>query len=54
MESVPAGKRGSVHVDLIKFGREICKAQSPKHEECFLFDLCDYVRRMGIKKKPPE
>lgn len=54
MENVPAGKRGSVHVDLIRFGREICKAQSPKHDECFLIDVCDYARKLGIRKKPPK
>ncbi|BAI61523.1 putative endonuclease III [Methanocella paludicola SANAE] len=54
MENVPAGKRGSVHVDLIRFGREICRAQSPKHDECFLIDVCDYARKLGIRKKPPK
>lgn len=55
MEIVPAGKRGSTHVDLIRLGREICKAQNPKHERCFLIDLCDYARQIGAyppKKKP--
>lgn len=47
MEVVPAGERGSVHVDLVRFGREICKAQNPKHSECFLIDLCDYARAAG-------
>ena len=41
MEEVPAGEKGSVHVDLVRFGREICKAQNPKHDACFLIDLCD-------------
>jgi endonuclease-3 len=48
MENVPAGKKGSVHVDFIKFGREICTAQSPKHDRCFLIDVCDYARKMGV------
>lgn len=48
METVPAGKKGSVHVDLIRFGREICTAQSPRHDRCCLIDVCDYARRMGI------
>lgn len=48
MENVPPGKRGSVHVDLIRFGREICKAQNPKHDQCFLIDVCDYARKMGV------
>jgi endonuclease III len=48
METVPAGKKGSVHVDLIRFGRGICKAQNPRHDQCFLIDVCDFARRMGI------
>jgi endonuclease III len=54
MENVPAGKKGSVHVGLIRFGREICKAQNPKHDVCFLIDVCDYARKIGVyppKKK---
>ncbi len=47
MDEVPAGERGSVHVDLIRFGREICKAQNPQHDKCFLIDLCDYARAVG-------
>jgi endonuclease-3 len=48
MEEVPAGERGSVHVDLIRFGREICRAQNPQHDKCFLIDLCDYARAIGV------
>lgn len=48
---VPAGERGSVHVDLIRFGREICKAQNPQHDKCFLIDLCDYARAVGAYPK---
>jgi endonuclease III len=47
MEEMPAGERGSVHVDLVRFGREICKAQNPQHDKCFLIDLCDYARAVG-------
>jgi endonuclease III len=47
MDVVPAGERGSVHVDLVRFGREICKAQNPRHVVCFLVDLCDYARAIG-------
>ncbi|WP_230742029.1 endonuclease III domain-containing protein [Methanooceanicella nereidis] len=46
-EKVPEGKRGSVHVALIRLGREICKAQNPKHENCPLIDICDYARTVG-------
>lgn len=56
MENVPAGKRGSVHVALIKFGREICRAQNPQHDRCFLIDICDHARMVGAypHKKTPE
>jgi endonuclease III len=50
-ELVPAGERGSVHVDLIRFGREVCKAQNPQHDRCFLIDLCDYARAVGAYPK---
>jgi endonuclease III len=51
MEKVPEGMRGSVHVALIKFGRETCKAQNPQHDKCFLIDLCDYARQVGAYPK---
>ena len=35
-----------IHVLLIRFGREICRAQWPKHDECFLNDLCPYPRKV--------
>jgi len=31
-----------VHVSLIQFGREICKAIKPRCTKCFLDDLCPY------------
>ena len=33
---------------LVLFGRQICKAQNPKHDQCYLIDLCDYARELGI------
>lgn len=37
----------TLHVDLIRHGRQICHARGPKCEECTLQDLCDYVLRRG-------
>ena len=35
------------NIQLITFGREICKAPNPKCEECFMTHLCpDYKKRM--------
>jgi endonuclease-3 len=37
---VPPELRTSLHVGLIRLGREICKAGRPRCEECPLVDLC--------------
>jgi len=37
---VPAGKAYSLHMNLLKLGRTICKAQKPRCSECPLNDLC--------------
>jgi endonuclease-3 len=42
---VPQGKYLSLHLNLIRHGRRICKARSPRHEECALRTLCDYYLR---------
>ena len=33
---VPRGKSLSLHLNLIRFGREVCKAQNPQCDTCFL------------------
>lgn len=39
------------NIHIIRLGRTICKAPTPKCEECFLQDLCaDYVSRQKKKK----
>jgi|GEM_PF-242231 len=55
---VPAGKGREFHVDLIRFGRQICKAQRPHCFECPLYDLCAWepkeeFARAGIPGPPP-
>jgi endonuclease III len=37
---VPPRLRVSMHVGLIRLGREICKPARPKCEDCPLNDLC--------------
>jgi len=39
---VPAEKYLSLHLNLIKHGRLICRARGAKHEECALRNCCDY------------
>jgi endonuclease-3 len=39
---IPRGKSLSLHLNLIRFGREICRAKNPKCEICFLIGECLY------------
>jgi GTP-binding protein HflX len=37
-----------VHLSLIRFGRETCRAQSPRCSECVLNDICPYPEKAGL------
>ncbi len=39
---IPNKKSLALHLNLIRFGREICKAKSPNCSNCFLVDECYY------------
>ncbi len=41
-EKLPPGKAFSFHINLLKHGRQICKAQNPLCDRCPVFDLCEY------------
>jgi endonuclease-3 len=41
-ELVPAGKFYSLHVNLIRLGRKICRPHEPLCETCPLVEYCDY------------
>ena len=41
-ELVPAGKFYSLHVNLIRLGRKICRPREPLCEQCPLIEYCDY------------
>ena len=40
--NVPQGRSYSLHVNLIRLGRTLCRPQKPKCAECPLLDLCAY------------
>lgn len=42
----PPDKYMSLHLNLIRHGRLICKARNPIHSDCALKDICDYYIRM--------
>jgi endonuclease-3 len=39
---IPNGKSLSLHLNLIRFGREICRAKNPQCSLCFLLKDCLY------------
>lgn len=39
---IPRGKSLSLHINLIRFGRETCRARHPQCRECFLAEECLY------------
>jgi endonuclease-3 len=41
---VPEGKSLSLHINLIRFGRSLCKAKNPQCHICFLTDECLHSR----------
>jgi endonuclease-3 len=43
---VPKGKSMSLHLNLIHFGRSICKAKNPKCNICFLIEECLHLKKM--------
>lgn len=40
--AIPPEWRYTMHVNLIRHGRQICHAQRPVHDRCDLRDVCDY------------
>lgn len=42
---VPTGKHYSLHVNLIRHGRALCRPQNPKCERCPLIDHCEFGQR---------
>jgi endonuclease III len=49
-EIVPPEKYLSLHLNLLKHGRRICRARGPRHEECALRHYCDcYLRGTSLK-----
>jgi len=41
-ELAPAGKFYSLHVNLIRLGRQICRPREPLCDQCPLIEYCDY------------
>jgi endonuclease-3 len=48
---IPVGKAYSLHTNLIRFGRKICRATNPLCGSCPLFQECKFKKKQFYKKK---
>ncbi len=48
---IPDKIKIELHRNLIKFGREICKAVKPACGDCILFEECDFENKYNFRKK---
>ncbi|MCX6898277.1 MAG: endonuclease III [Verrucomicrobia bacterium] len=44
----PKGRALSLHVNLIRHGRQICKAQRPQCGGCVLAGMCDFISALNV------
>ena len=42
-DRVPAGRVFALHMNMIRLGREICRARNPRCPDCPLRAVCDYA-----------
>ncbi len=52
MEHVPREKYLEVHLKLIQFGRDYCRARSPRCAECPVRDLCPWPGKVSGPRRP--
>ncbi len=51
---VPPGEHASLHLNMIRLGREICRPRNPRHAECPLLPVCpEGQRAMKRRGGPP-
>ncbi|MBS1516682.1 MAG: endonuclease III [Bacteroidetes bacterium] len=48
---IPKGKKYELHSNLIKFGRNICKAKNPLCGVCFLYRQCRFEDKIKFREK---
>lgn len=48
-EIIPEGRRYELHTNLIKFGRNICRAVNPHCSACGLYEICTFKERKKRK-----
>jgi endonuclease III len=51
--TLPAESLLDLHLNLIRHGREICRARAPRCPDCVLLNVCAYGRTMTEQPGPP-
>jgi len=51
-DQIPEGKKYELHANLMKFGRNICKAKIPLCNICFLYGICEFKEKTIFRKRP--
>jgi endonuclease-3 len=51
---VPPGEELELHLQLIRLGRELCRARRPRCPECPLLDLCPFGQESTYNPQPAE
>lgn len=44
--AIPGGKAATFHLNLLRFGRNVCTARNPKCLECFIWDDCAWGEKI--------
>jgi len=50
-ELIPVESKTTFHLNLIKFGRSVCKAPVPLCGECCVYDLCNFGQKQYYKDR---
>lgn len=50
-DKIPQGEKPTFHTNLIKFGRNMCKATSPLCNVCFLYNECGFEEKEKYKDR---
>lgn len=51
VKKIPEGKMYVLHANLIKFGRNICRAKIPLCGICFLYGLCEFKNKKNFRDR---
>lgn len=54
VDRIPKGKKHELHVNLIKFGRNVCRSLNPLCSVCILYKECTFDNKLTYRKNKSE